>query len=281
LFSSDEYAPVFSNNIISLYSGLYSGIDVVMISNSGSGYSTYHDGTVQSVNSTVIQIESANTSGQNGFYVNSSIYLYNTIDTTGQLFGITQFISNSVGKWVYLDGEANTDNILPNSSLYKISPKIVFTSDGNTQPKAYSVVNTSTNSISEVVILDTGSDITWCNVHVEAAFGSGSNLYAIVPPPGGHGYDAISELNVKGLSIQFNFANNEGDTIFTSNVVYNKIGIIKNPYSLNANNTKGNKFTSNTFSQLLKANVSSPTVFANGDYVVGNTSGAIWYSCVF
>jgi hypothetical protein len=275
LFSSDEYSPVYSNNIISVYSGLYAGIDVVMISNSGTGYSTYHNGTVQSANSTVIQIEQANTSGQNGFYANSGIYLYNVIDTTGQLFGISQYVSNSIGKWVYLDGEANTDNILPNSTQYKISPKVVFKSDGNTQPQAYSVVNTSTNSISDIVILDTGTGITWCNVHLESSFGSGANLYAIVPPPGGHGYDTISELNVKGLSVTFNFANNEGDTVVTSNVVYNKIGIIKNPHSLNANNTKGSQYTSNTFSQLFKANVASPVTFANGDYVVGNTSGAV------
>lgn len=275
LFSDTNYAPVFTNNIISIYSLIYSGVDVVMISNSGSNYSTYHDGIVQSVNSTVIQIETANTSIQNDFYKNSGIYLYNTAAPTGQIFGISQYISNTSGKWVYIDGEANTDSITPNSTQYKISPKVVFTSDGNTQPKAYSVVNSSSNSISEIVILDTGSEITWCNVRVTAAFGSGANLYAIVPPPGGHGYDAVSELNVRGLAVQFNFANTEGNTIFASNVVFNKIGLIKNPYSLNANNTKGSLYSSNTFNQLLKANVANPAVFSNGDFVVGNSSGAV------
>jgi hypothetical protein len=274
-FSSDNYCPIFANGIISFYSSQYSGVEVVMIANAGTGYSTYHDGTIESANSTVIQIETANTSGQNDFYTNSGIYIYNVAETTGQLFGISQYISNTSGKWVYLDAEANTDTILPNSTQYKISPKVVFTSDGNTRPLAYSVVNSVTNSISEIVILDVGSDITWCNVRLTSAFGSGANLYAIVPPPGGHGYDVISELNVKAMGVQFNFANTEGNTIFASNVVYNKIGLLKNPYSLNANNTKGSAYTSNTFSQLLKANVATPVTFANGDFVIGNTSGAI------
>jgi hypothetical protein len=275
LFSSPDYSPVFSNGIISIYASQYSGVDVVMISNSGVGYSTYHNGTIQSANSTVIQIETANTSSQNDFYANSGIYIYNEEASTGQLLDISQYIANTSGKWVYLGSEANTDNILSNSTKYKISPRVVFTSDGNTQPQAYSVVNTVSNSISEIVILDTGSEITWCNVHLTSTFGSGANLYAIVPPQGGHGYDTVSELNVRGLSVQFNFSNTEGGTIFASNVVYNKIGLIKNPYSLNSNNTKGSAYTVNTFSQLLKANVTSPVTFANGDYVVGNTSGAL------
>lgn len=275
LFSSDNLFPVFTNNIISLYSKQYAGVEIVNISNGGIGYSTYHNGTIQSANSSVIQIENANTSGQNDFYANSGMYIYNEAETTGQIFGISSYVSNSSGKWVYLDSAANTQTISPNLTKYKISPRVIFTSDGNTNPLGYSVVNTTSNSISEIVILERGSDVTWCNVRITSAFGSGANLYAIVPPPGGHGFDAVSELNVKGISVQFKFANTEGNTIYTSNVVYNKIGLIKNPHSLNANNTKGSLYTANTFNQLLVANVSTPVTFANGDYVVGNTSGAV------
>lgn len=275
LFGSQDFVPIYANNIVSLYATAYSGVDVVMINNGGTGYSTYTDGVIQSANSNVIQIEAENNSGQNGFYSNSAIYIYNVTDTTGQLLNISGYVSNSVGKWVFLDGSANTENILPNSTRYKISPRVVFNSDGNTQPQAYSVVNSVSNSISKIVILDPGTEITWCNVHIECAFGSGANLYAIVPPPGGHGYDPISELNVRGMSIQFDFANTESGTIYASNVVYNKIGLIKDPNSLNANNTKGSAFIANTFSQLLKANVNTLTTFANGDFVVGNTSGAV------
>lgn len=275
LFSSSDYVPIYANNIVSLYAGSYSGVDVCMISNVGTGYSTYHDGVVRSVNSTVIQIENEGVSEQNGFYNKSGIYIYNTGDTTGQLFGISNYVSNGVGNWVYLDSEANTSSIQPSLTKYKISPRVVFQSDGDTQPKAYTVVNTVANSISEIVMLDPGTNVTRCNVHIEAFFGSGANVYAIVPPVGGHGYDPVSELNVRGLSVQFDFANTESNTIYASNVVFNKIGLIRNPKQLAANNTEGAAYTANTFSQLLKANVSVLSTFANGDQVTGNTSGAV------
>ena len=47
----------------------------------------------------------------------------------------------------------------------------------------------------------------------------------------------------------------------------------KNPYSLNSNNTKGSYYSSNIFSQILEANISSGT-YTNGEIVIGNTSSA-------
>lgn len=274
LFATPELSPVFSNTILSLDAGLYSGIDVVIISNTGSGYVAYNDGIVQSVNSSVIQIENI-AEAQNEYYTNSAIYVYNTGDTTAQIFGITKYVANSVGKWVYVDGVIDTERVLPSSTNYKISPKVVFHTDGNTQPIAYSVVNPDNNGIANIVILDTGSYITWANVHVESNFGTGANLYAIVPPPGGHGYDVLSELDMLGFSVAFNFSNTENNTIPTD-ALYNKIGIVKDPHVFIANNrSKGNVYTSSTFNQLLEITLDDPVLFTEGDYVVGNTSNAV------
>ena len=56
--STTNYTPIYVNPTIAASAKTYSGVEVVMISNSGLGYSTYHDGVVRSiVNSTVIQIE--------------------------------------------------------------------------------------------------------------------------------------------------------------------------------------------------------------------------------
>lgn len=274
MFSTANLAPVFANNILSLNAGLYSGIDVVIIANNGSGYVAYNDGVIQSVNTSVVQIENS-AEAQNEYYTNSAIYIYNTGDDTAQLFGITKYVANSVGKWVYVDGEINTDTILPASTNYKISPKVVFHTDGNTQPLAYSIVNPDNQGIANIVILDTGSYITWANVHVESNFGVGSDLYAIVPPPGGHGYDVLSELDIQGFSVAFNFSNTENNTIPTD-ALYNKIGIVKNPHVFVANNrSKGNVYTSSTFNQLLEITLDDPVQFTAGDYVVGNTSNAV------
>jgi len=274
MFSTANLAPIFANNILSLNAGLYSGVDVVIIANNGSGYVAYNDGVIQSVNTSVVQIENS-AEAQNEYYTNSAIYIYNTGDDTAQLFGITKYVANSVGKWVYVDGEINTDTILPASTVYKISPKVVFKSDGNTQPLAYSIVNPDNNGIANIVILDTGSYLTWSNVHVESNFGTGANLYAIVPPPGGHGSDVLSELDIEGFAVSFNFSNTENNTIPT-NALYNKIGIMKNPHVFVANNrSKGNVYTTSTFNQLLEITLDDPVLFTAGDYVVGNTSNAV------
>lgn len=280
-FSSDDYIPVYSNATISASAINYSGVEVVQIVNSGVGYSTYHDGIVKAnPNNSVIQIDNA-ASENNDFYVNNSIYIYNTFDSTAQITDIVNYVANGSGKFVFVNPTVNTAIITPSVSQYKISPKVKFETDGDNNPIAYSVINTTSNSIQSVVVLDIGTNISWANVEIQSnnSFGSGANLYAIVPPPGGHGSDPITELNVKGVSLAFTFANTESNTIPTSNVLYNKIGLIKNPYSLSANIstgtiTKTTRYTANTFNQLLTANISPSYTFNIGESVTGNTSGA-------
>ena len=59
-----------------------------------------------------------------------------------------------------------------------------------------------------------------------------------------------------------------------SDVSYDMIGIMKAPYGLNNSNfTKSSIYTSNTFSQVLKANVS--ITYTVGELVTGANSGAL------
>ncbi|CAB4162796.1 hypothetical protein UFOVP787_119 [uncultured Caudovirales phage] len=273
-FSTTDYIPVYTNSTLSSTSESRAGVEVVVVSNSGTGYDNYHEGTVLSVtNSTLVQI-SSNASSTSFYYNNNAIYFNTGSEATSQLLKVSNYIHNSGGNWVYLDSESNTNNITPSITQYKIVPNLIFTSDGNTAPVGYCTVNNISNSISSVVILDNGSYVTWANVQVSSIYGSGANLYCIVPPPGGFGHTPASELNMKGIAFAFSFANNESNTILTSNVVYNQIGLIENPYSLGANNTKGAYFNSNTFSQTTKANVSPSYTFSYGETIVGANSGS-------
>jgi hypothetical protein len=272
-FATNDYAPVYPNTTIQTNSMKNSGVEVVVISNSGVGYASYASGIVRSnPNSSVIEIDSSS-SNDNDFYTNNAIYIQNSIAATSQLFGVAKYVANTTGKWIYLDGQANVTNITPAVTQYTISPKVVFTTDGS-PPVAYSVVNTSVNSIASIIILDNGSYISYANVSVQSntSYGSGANLYAIVPPPGGHGAEPATELNMRGIGVAFSFSNTEGNTIITSNSVYNKIGLIKNPYTINTDGSKGSRYSSNTFSALLHANASY--TFTKGETVVGANSGA-------
>ena len=253
-----------------------SSVEVVKITNAGSNYISYKNGTVQSVvNSTVIQIES-NASVDNNYYTKNGIYLYNTSINNPGVFTVSSYIANGTGKWIYLDSAANTELMVASQTQYIVSPKVIFETDGKTDPIAYSVVNTSTNSISSVVILDKGTNISWANVSIvsNTNYGSGVTAYAIVPPAGGHGSSPATELFTQGLAVAFSFANSESNTI-TTNCLYNKIGILKNPYGIYANAAKSaTLFGSNTFSALTVANNTTGVVFANGTTVIGNTSAA-------
>jgi hypothetical protein len=275
-FSTIEYVPIYANTNIVTNAFTYSGVENIIIANSGVGYASYANGIVRSVvNSTVIEIES-NSSSDNQFYTNNAIYIHNTIAATSQIRAVAGYISNTSGKWIYLDTPANTTNITPSVTQYLISPKVVFDTDGDA-PVAYSLVNASSNSISSIVVLDSGSNISRANVQIQSNtnYGSGATLYAIVPPAGGHGADPATELDMKGIGIYFNFANTESGTIVTSNANFNKIGILRNPYTIQTGGTKsGTRYTSNTFNQLLKANVSPSYTFSVGEVVTGVTSNS-------
>lgn len=278
-FGSENYIPVSTDSLISSTAYVYSGVEAVVVANSGSGYRAYTNGTIKAVlNATAIQIENESSASAN-FYKNSGIYIYNTAEATSQLKIISSYVANSLGKFVLFSERITTNTITTGVTQYLISPAIVFTTDADSKPKAYCTVNTSNYSIDNVIMLEKGTNLSWANVTVQSNYGEGANLYAIVPPPGGHGSDPATELNVKGLAINFKFSNSEFLTLPTSNVLYNKIGIIKNPYSFVANTkfgtvNKGSKFVSNTFNQLLVANVTASALFTPGDFVTGVKSGA-------
>ena len=275
-FATDDYIPITANATIVSTASNTTGIDVVKIESEGTGYICYHDGIIKSVvNSSLIQIENS-ASTDNDFYKGNGIYIYNNTTFTSQLKTITQYVSNLSGNWVYVDDDLNISYITSGVTNYKISPKVVFNVDSSDEPFAYSVINTTSNSISSIVIIEPGSGITRATATIQSntIYGSGANLHCIVSPPGGHGYDPISELGLEAIGINFSFVGNEANTITTA-AGYNRIGIIKNPYSLTANLEKGTIFTDNSFDQLLHGTISPEVSFNANEIVTGQDSGAV------
>lgn len=279
-FESDDYAPINSNASISATAGEYSGVDVVVISNSGNGYTSSTNGIVSSVqNTTVIQIQNDASSSDN-FYVNNAIYIYNTIESTSQLRLITDYVVNATGRFVYVNTAMDTSKITPGITEYLISPAVLFNTDGDSDPSAYCLVNDYTNKVSEIVMLDSGSNISWANVTIQSQYGSGANVYAIVPPPGGHGFDPAIELNMQGIAFNITFSNTELDVLPAANTLYNKIGIVKNPKYVVSNTAlgtavPGERFYEKSFNNLLKASVSPSYTFTAGEVVTGATSNSL------
>lgn len=290
-FATTDYIPVHPNNSVVEAAYDHSGVDVILIANGGT-YDAYHSGLIVSVpNTTLVQI-SSNSSLLSNFYTNSAIYIYTTGSPSGQLRTITEYVSNSIGNWCYLAEEIDVDLITPTITQYKIAPSVIFDTDGDGQPSAYLEIDPASNSISNVIIIDTGYGITRADATVIAnsSVGSGGLLTCVVPPPGGHGSDPASELHAAGIGISFSFVETEGNTILTTlgnssvntTITYNKIGLIKDPRDLHPNS--GLKmptfFSSNTFSQILQADfgteltVGELSEYQKDDLIVGKTSGA-------
>jgi hypothetical protein len=268
--ATEDYIPVYANTQIATQAYNYSGLDVVVINNPGSGYNVYNDGTVRFANSSAIQIDEAGLASLN-YYKDSGLYIFNSNSATGQLFSITA----STGRYVYTNAVINTTSIEASATEYKIFPQVVFDTDGEAQPKAYSTINTFSNSIANVVIVDTGYGISRATATIvsNSSYGSGASVYCIVNPPGGHGANPAVELRYDALGISGSFNKSESGNL-PVDVLYNKVGIIRSPSTLNSNGSKGSAFTSNTFNAMSDFSVFPSMTYTVGTTVVGNTSGA-------
>lgn len=276
-FATDDYVPVYPNNNVVATSSISSGIDNIVVANGGVGYTAVASGTVV-FNPDIYTIKIAENSSEIAdYYANSSIYLYNSSSTTSQsqLKNIKSYVANSNGKWVIVDSSdpVNTALIINGSTQYYISPKVVFQTDSIVMPKARSIVNAVTNSIDSIIIYDGGANLSWANASISSNYGAGAILEPIVSPPGGHGKDPAIELNMKGFCVAFSFGNTENGVILSSNTVYNKIGLLKNPYGINTTTgQKTERYENPAFGSVIKAAVSH--TFIPGDTLVGSTTGA-------
>ena len=114
---------------------------------------------------------------------------------------------------------------------YVISPTITFDSDGD-GALAYAVVNSVANSISQIVMIDSGMNYNSANVTVTAntLHGTGAELTAVVSPVRGHGSDPVEELGARRVGIVVEFGTGLDEQYFLPTYgSYRKIGIIEDP----------------------------------------------------
>jgi hypothetical protein len=275
------YIPATVNTTMVAAAYNHSGVEVIPVVTPGLGYACHTNGTVQAIksgtNNYTIQIENT-ASPENHFYTKNSIYLYNTQATTSQILNIVSYnVDGTTGaRYVTLDAPVNTSITIPNNTKYQIAPRVIIESDAVAAPVARCIVNPIGNTISRIEILDSGFGVSWANAYLQSntTYGSGANLYCIVPPPGGHGSNPAAELVTQGFAISFLFSGYESNTI-PGNTVFNKIGILKNPYYISNTGAKTVVQYSNlTFSSVLQGNLSPSSAFTVGETVIGQTTGA-------
>lgn len=227
-FSTGSYIPVEPNTTIST-AAVNGAIEVILLTNPGAGYTGYITGSVaQVVSNTLFRLTSTSSLSVDNFYYNSSaFYIYNGTGE-GQLTNISNYVVNASGYYVYTEDALNSP-ALDTTSEFRIAPQISITGDG-AGAKAVCTVNTSTDSLIGIDVINPGNNYSYANVSIVAnpSYGSNATARAIIPPFGGHGYDAHSELGSKLLGFSVFFNNNESGSISTE-VTVRQGGIIAEP----------------------------------------------------
>ena len=253
-------------------------LDIFVISNDGANYHFENNKSIASGTGTTLVVSATSLTTANA-YANSSVYFtyggtsyvrkvasstYNSgtsqsTFTLSATLGVTlsgTMPTCNVGPWPRVDGDGH-------------GQEIVLTA--NTTGGA------AAGSVGGVTVVNSGNSFTTATMTVSSQPGasspSGAIITPIIPPKGGHGYDAVSELGGYFAMINTKLTQSESGAFTTSND-FRKIGLLKDP------NTNGGyvRYTSDTADQAKVITYSANNEVINGDITITQAaSGATAY----
>lgn len=260
-FLSSEYMPVFRSVQDPYYSN--GQISTVIIDNAGLGYSNSNTTIIVTGDGENADIEAVvNASGELEDYVivnGGSGYTYADLQVTGSGSNANIFAVISNGDLNTLQGIVEVTSI--DGAIHAVGLDEVgsgyttatVTIDGDGTGANATAFISNTNQISKIVINAPGSGYTFAAVTITGD-GTGANAYAILPPLGGHGKNAIKELNADAITL-YSTINNERIHRVDVNNDYRQFGIIKNLKKFS--NTTEQAFVSLLGTPCFLANVSN------------------------
>lgn len=190
-------------------------------------------GFVESATTTTLKLSTSVVqppSSQENIYNGSSVYV---ISGTGA--GQLRRIIDYSGSTRTLTVNTAFATVCNTDSRVIISPTVTIIGDGR-GAKAYSRVDVSTGSISNVSIIDTGSQYTRgvAIITANGSHGSGATANVVISPVGGHGSDPVRELAADKVLLNVIFNGKEGisangNGYIPSNTEFRTISILKDP----------------------------------------------------
>lgn len=236
-FATTDYMPVVTSANVSGNS-ISGSIDAVTVTTPGSNYVSVLTGQFTSEdlreliptvsgNNLTYRLNS-NAASNSNFYDGSSLYI-SAGTGYGQIGKIVGY--NASTRVILLEDQFSTPP--STDSEYIISPTVVIDGDG-TGASGYASISsnsTVTGYVDKIEIVSGGSGYTYATGTVVGNTGGVSNnavLNVVIPPPGGHGTNAPSELGSSQLGISIAFNTNESGYITTFND-YRQISLIKDP----------------------------------------------------
>lgn len=280
-FATTKYAPVVINANVTA-NAVSGTVDTIKVTSGGSRYNSFANGTIKEArvagNNLIYSLTSdtSTLSANTDYYKNCSIYIRSG-SGAGQLKTITEYIVSGTEKRVLIDSAFATDVDI--TSVFEITPRVIITGDGS-GAEAIATVNTaSSNSISNIEVINLGSGYTYAEATIVANTGlidaNGNAISAnsatsrpIISPNGGHGSDVINELFSNKVAMSVTFNGTEFDTIPATND-FRKVSILKEPRFANTELTISGSATSFTAGELITQANTGATGY------VSNRSGSI------
>ena len=225
-FATTDYMPVVTSANVA-GNTVAGAIDTVIISSPGANFYSTLTGTFISddlrdniptiTGNNVTYRLNANASSNSDFYVGSSLYIDSGVGA-GQIRKIVNY--NSSSRVVTVNSAFTT---APNTdATYIVSPTVNFSGDGSGASGYCEISSNATASffISKVRIIDRGSNYTYATATVSGKTGgynANVSLRVVIPPKGGHGTDAKSELGATSVGISVKLSNTENGFVSTEN----------------------------------------------------------------
>ena len=230
-------------------------------------------------------------SSLSGYYVNGNIISAasgaSMVLGTSSAFddaynGSTLYISGGTGAGLQSNvinyvASSNTITLSPalatvpdGTSTFEVAPRTVIVGDG-TGAEAVAQMNTTSHTVHSVKVTQNGSNYSRATVTMAAntAWTTAATAVVYIPPPGGHGNNAIIELGGHNVLINAQFDKEESGKFTVSND-FRKINLVRDPLTF-----AGASATAATYDQTHSITFTSPSgAFSADELVTGGTSSA-------
>jgi len=161
-----------------------------------------------------------------------------------------------------IKGSIEAIKIVNSGNNYIGGISVSITGDGS-DANAFAQLNTTSNTISNIIIDNPGKNYTYANVTITSATGSNGSLRAVISPPGGHGSNPLVELGGSYLIINPRLKGSENG-ILTINNQYRQVCLIEDPYVRDTTTVA----TNTVFSQLTVLTLNGTSVEYLEDEIV-------------
>lgn len=138
-----------------------------------------------------------------------------------------------------IPGSIDVINVTASGQNYINNPQsfiVNITGDG---AGANAYANVNHNQVQNIVMTNRGSGYSYANVSFTDPNGTGATVTAIMPPIGGHGSEADTELCASTVMVSTVTANSELGYLTTSNE-FREIGLLLNPLQYGSNTVSSN-----------------------------------------